>query len=240
MEITNGGVFPPLGTLEQFDRLLAEGFAVAAVGGSDAHTLSRAADTWEHGTRGILGGEAGVGRSNTSAFISEYQDPAPGYDSRDPNDPVRLAILSGATVASNAGFATAQIAGTVPGSSVTVDGDGDIAIEVLATWQREFTPLGGGPDSIRVILGQFGQECASGACSQVITTGCLESNCAPGIVQDLTVEDLENGIHQQATITVLMPAEWDRAYLRVEVLESESDTPRFGAFTSPWFLGRAS
>jgi hypothetical protein len=237
MEITSGGRFPPTGTLEEWDRLLSHGLAIAAVGGSDAHTLSRSAENWESGVHGRLGGERLVGRSSTYVYSPRFPPPDMPYDSRDPNDPVRLAILSGATVASNGAFASAQVAGEPPGSELAIDPTAT-TLNVTVQWQDSFTPTGNGPDVIRVVAGQEGPECAEALCSQVSATGCVVTSCGEGIVQQLSTAPYEDSEHHQTSISIVVPAEWMHFYLRVEVLEFEGSVARYGAFTSPFFISR--
>jgi hypothetical protein len=59
----------------------------------------------------------------------QYSEPAEGYDSTDPSDPIRSGILDGRTVASNGGFAMAQIANVLPRGSVEVP-PGEVTVEV--------------------------------------------------------------------------------------------------------------
>jgi hypothetical protein len=239
MEITNGGVFPPPGTVEQWDALLQQGYRIWAVGASDAHTLSRGADSWAHGIKGRLGGERRLGSSRTFVFVPDYPKPAEGYDSTDQEDPIRHAIVAGRTVASNAGFATAQVADALPGGTLKVAETGDVAIEVLVRWETEFTPGGRGPNSIRLVLSQYGPECATIRCEQIVDARCIADGCVPG--EERLTPSMVGAEHEQVLTSVILPDGWNRAYVRVEVLEGESEQPpRYGAFASPVFVERVA
>lgn len=238
MEILNGRSFPVPGVLEQWDLLLQQGYRVWAVGGSDAHVLSRGFDSWRHGVEGFLGGQAFVGSSKTFVYVpaEQYSEPAEGYDSTDPSDPIRSGILDGRTVASNGGFAMAQIANVLPGGSVEVP-PGEVTVEVGVVWQREFTPSGDQPTSIRVVVSQFGPQCAEFACEISAETECLTEPCVAGR-DPLQVSPLD-GEHETAVIPVSLPEDWVRGYVRVEVLGAPNEgAPSIGAFVSPIFLER--
>ena len=238
MEILNGSALPLPGVLPQWDQLLQQGYRVWAVGGSDAHVLSRGFDSWKHGVDGQLGGQVHVGSSKTFVYVptGQYAEPVDGYDSTDPADPIRNGIRLGRTVASNGGFAMAQIANTLPGSSVSVP-EGEVNVEVSVVWQRDFTTDGDPPSSIRVVSSQYGPRCMEQPCEIAATTGCVTRPCVAG-TEPLDVTSLDSD-HDQAVVSVVLPEDWARAYLRVEVLGGSNEgSPTTGAYVSPIFLER--
>ena len=238
MEVLNGRSFPLPGVLDQWDQLLQQGYRVWGVGGSDAHVLSRGFDSWKHGVEGRLGGEVFVGSSQTFVYVPKdrYAAPTDGYDSTDPSDPIREGIQLGRTVASNGGFATAQVVDALPGGSIQVP-EGEVRVEVSVTWQRDFTPGGDSPTSIRIVLSQYGPQCAEFACEMIVRTECLAEPCIAG--SELLQASELDGTHDSAVIPVTLPADWVRAYVRVEVLGAPNEgAPSIGAFVSPIYLVR--
>ena len=170
-------------------------------------------------------GEHTLGRSSTFADIDDYKDPDATFDSTGPRDPVRHALLAGRTVASNAGFAAAEVAGKLPGSTYTVEGPDPVEIPVAVRWEKEFAPGIDAPDSIRIILSQVGRECRA-ICGRYVEA--FEPELTEG----------EFGLYETS---VTLPSDWTDGYVRVEVVGRfvmpGTERP-VGAFVSPVFLRR--
>jgi hypothetical protein len=150
MEIVSGPHLPNAKSLRRWDALLQSGLRIGAVGGGDGHTAPRhfgvglpfalaGQDTPNFGKVGLSG--------RTLVFYQGSLEPQPGFDSNDPNDPVRAAIGSGRTTATNGPKMTARVAGELgafgaPGD--TINRDTTIAgIPVRIDWDTAgFTTIG--------------------------------------------------------------------------------------------------
>jgi hypothetical protein len=231
IELTNGGRFPPPETLAQWDEYLRQGYAVWAVGASDAHTLSRGVDTISH----IKGQpeENKLGSSKTFVYVPEYAPPGEGYSSTDPDDPVRRAIATGRTVASNGGFAVAEVttdqaSNVLPGGTVNMPTEGEVPIVVVVGWEQNFSGSDP-PESVRIVFSQVGEQCRDHlVCESRVRT------LTP------TAEQIEQGRLEEQ---VILPVGWTAAYIRVEVLgtfEVQDVARPIGAFVSPVFINRSS
>lgn len=222
LELSNGGRFPRDETLEMWDRLLMSGLKVSAVGGSDAHTLGGRSVVHPLGIPGIQK----VGRSRTFAYVPDLEEPSDSYDSLDEDDPIRVALSSGRTVASNGPLATVAVGaeGALPGDTATFEETGVQEIAVVIEWRKRFHEGGAKrPTDVNIILGPIEPGCSSQCDLRV-------ENFVPS-PEEVEAERMEQ--------RVVVPAGWDFAYLRVEV-SGPTQFGSAGAFTSPVYLRRTS
>ncbi len=150
MEIVSGPHLPNAETLRRWDALLQGGNRIGAVGGGDAHTAPRhfgvglpfavaGQDTPNFGKVGLSG--------RTLAYVQGSIEPAAGYDSNNPSDPIRAAIGAGKTTATNGPSITARVGGdqgTIGTQGDTIDRDSTIAgIPVRVDWDvNAFATIG--------------------------------------------------------------------------------------------------
>ncbi|HYO60736.1 MAG TPA: hypothetical protein VEU29_02435, partial [Actinomycetota bacterium] len=218
IELTNGGRFPTKETLAMWDELLVQGYEVWGVGGSDAHSRSVDVRDLLHGGPGLANlGKIGVSR--TYAFVPEDLAPVEGYDATDPDDPVRRAIYSGGVVASNGPRALAVIGDAGPGETATIP-PGEVTVQVGILWPLAFSSEHPHPDRVR------------------LTYSKIAPGCGDACPRALVVERDAPADSHVMTVPLALPAEWERAYVRVEVV-ADDDKP-LGAFVSPIFIERSA
>ena len=164
MEIISGHGLPSAKTLSIWDMYLQNGHRIAAVAGSDGHTVKREAkgagvgdyarclaNTYkgEDALKDCIEAIAPAGSPNHNkvggsgrTFAHYDQNPLvwPDYDSTDPEDPARVAMQEGRTTASNGPAATTQIHGQYPGSTVAIPGGDSVSLRV--DWETEWKTVG--------------------------------------------------------------------------------------------------
>ncbi len=177
MEAISGNNQPSKLTLAAWDLLLSSGARVAAVGGSDVHTMRR-----EKAGLGAPGNEARIGlEGRTLAYAPDGLRPdlVPGGSSNY-DDPIRQAISGGHTVATNGPSVLASIEGVLPGESglvarnpiVHVNWDSTFRVLKEGFENEDYQPENSdspawilnvneglhGPDKIRVVWGEVGSQ----------------------------------------------------------------------------------
>jgi len=158
MEIISGNNLPSEKTFSEWDMFLQNGYHIAAVGGGDGHTAPRKQDVLGAITcmtdptnsvgdcvdAGAKPGNPNHNKSGGSArTLALYPDTVvvgANYDSNNADDPARLAIHDGRTVATNGPKATAQIAGQQPGGVVDLP-SGD-PVQLRVDWEDSWTSAG--------------------------------------------------------------------------------------------------
>ena len=176
MEVISGNNLPSAKTFSEWDMFLQNGYHIAAVGGGDGHTAPRKQDVMGAiaclNTFGTSNGDcvdAGAkpgnpnhnksgGSGRTLALYPGTTVVGPNYDSNNPDDPARLALHDGRTVATNGPKATAQIAGQQPGGVVDLP-SGD-PVQLRVDWEDHWTSAGdilsGDANSSEIPADRFG------------------------------------------------------------------------------------
>jgi hypothetical protein len=188
VEVYTANVKPIGDVLTRWDGLLDRGLKVAAVGGGDTHTVKRCnVDPWPPAH--IVTGDCPIWRTlqqqigNTDALgtdgrartyvLAENITPGGGYNSNDAADPVRTALASGTTLASNGPVAGVAIDGKAPTSASYLPYSGS-GHTVQITWdpaQAKAVNSGGissgtygPPTSIKLVIGQIVDNTYRGDC----------------------------------------------------------------------------
>jgi hypothetical protein len=166
IELISGNNMPSNQALSTYDMFLQNGYRIAAVGGGDGHTAPRKQSAAD-GVKCVLNPLNGLGEcvdkgstpgdpnhnktggsGRTLAFYETDPSTGSGYSSTDADDPVRVAIRNGETVATNGPKATAQIGGMHPGQEVSVAGTGptELRIDWTDEWKWSGDILAGGDE----------------------------------------------------------------------------------------------
>ncbi|MCP4305865.1 MAG: hypothetical protein GY788_13525 [bacterium] len=266
IEIVSGSHLPSEKALDDWDRLLLNDFRVAATGGSDSHT-SRMDAKKPWGPR-TPGNDAKIGLTGrTYAYApGNLRPPVAGHNSTDREDPVRLAIQEGMTVATNGPLAVATVNDALPGETALIDDGGNFVVRI--DWEDEFDVLGGddvidptepaeietvGADPERIVI-TWGPQLADidgirGEANPEVTTNQSSlvksqriSTSSSGEFE-LTQADLDAN---SKTVALQLDNTAQDAWVRVDVLyELENDEEgrylddrlyRYGAFVSPIYL----
>jgi hypothetical protein len=249
MEISTDGHIPGPDDqiLQRWDRLLRDGLRVAAVGGSDAHTV-----TSEISIPGIIPlkikghNEDKLGRSSrTFVHHPGPLTPGTGFRSNDSEDPVRKAIFNGATVASNGPQAAVSLDGTLPGGTLTTEADRDMVLQV--GWKPSFVQgkdkgAMRSPDLVRVFLSSRFPLPPLLAVPDFYSCRALGQGDDCYREYELSREEQDAGRIERV---LRLPKEVEDAYVRVEVLYkgrhkgSGNGQYEWGAYTSPIFIHQA-
>lgn len=180
IEVYTSDVKPIANVLTRWDGLLDRGLKVAAVGGGDTHTVQRCGlGTSGCSVRQILQQKIGNtsalgadGRARTYVLAGNVT-PSSGYNSNDAADPVRAALASGKTLASDGPVAGVAIDGKAPASTSFLPYS-DSGHTVQITWdpaQAKAVDSGGtsngtygSPTSVRLVIGQIVDNTYRGDC----------------------------------------------------------------------------
>jgi hypothetical protein len=261
VEVINDSQIPTRLSLDRLDTLLLQGRRVALVGGSDSHTSrpdQQLIETYHIGPKTVQLPNVGVGKQlpgnddklglagrtyvyDPSGAVANIPD---NYDATAEDDPVRLAISRGQTIASNGPLAVPSISGTMPGGTVTLR-DRHVAVDVdfKHPWKALGRPDAAAavPDRVRVVAGWLD------ACE--VGTTCQHQNRRVLADHVLSPEEKSAG---GLSIPLKLPNHWGHAYLRTEALYEPTTTGkaeldarydqrqfyRYGSYASPIYVQR--
>jgi len=248
MEIVTSAALPRPQLLHKWDEELIGGTQVAAVGGGDTHTVSRVkisrstirhAGEQEGGNTDKLGSD---GRARTYVYTGRAAI-REGFNSRDKDDPVRVALRDGTSVASNGPLAVMTVDGSAPSNTVQ---PWRAAHQVKIAWNK--ADGYGDPASVTVIGGQRRDPSSpmSPSCTSFLSGAPDRKACRNTKTFTVSVADKTAGQMTIDVDTAAFPALGpiftpDRhnpsTYVRVEVEFPKVDGNRRVVYTSPVYFG---